>query len=108
MENLSHPDPWTVYWCTSIPAGWFVFTESIRQSMPESDGFIVYGPIRTMLILDIVVFAFKSLVKLMFASIIGPFALIYAGICWGEDIAEIVRVIRKKRGRRSRKVQKAR
>jgi|SRR5699024_636434 len=86
VTQLKNPDPLLVYVLTSIPAGWFMFNALLRRMFPESDGFIVFGPIGEMIVFHLIFTAIKVTFKLIISAMVGIVALPYAVVIWVTDL----------------------
>lgn len=86
LTQLRNPDPWIIFWLTSIPAGWFMLNRLLESVLPESDGIVLFGPVGGMLILQLIVFAIKVIFKLGISMVIGPVALLYSIVVGVMDV----------------------
>lgn len=86
LTQLRNPDPWIIFWLTSIPAGWFMLNRLLESVLPESDGIVLFGPVGEMLILQLIMLAIKLVFKLGASMVIGPLALLYSIVIWVMDL----------------------
>lgn len=86
LTQLRKPDLLLIFWLASIPAGWFMLNRMLEEALPESEGFVLYGPIGIMLVLQLIGLAMKLTFKLVASLIIGPVALPYSTVVWAMDL----------------------